>query len=349
MQTTPTTSLLNDAQAAQARSLAYDLFARLFLDGPSPATWERLAVIPDLKKTLGNAQALRDHEADQAASHHFHLFGFNIFPYQSLFLDVEGSLGGQESERVLRYYRQAGFNLWPGTPMGIYPSGESPDHIGLELAFLGFLSGAEADALQDGEALHALRIQTLQRDFLDLHLLPWLPVLVQAISMQEAPFYTELARLTLELVSEQRAALGNELAVRRAAFALPHPPALMENEKTGLKDIASYLLTPGYSGFYFSREDIARLGRVHRLPRGFGGRTQTLTNLLRTAADYDQLPMLVSDLLTLLDEWQAAYQTYAEEVHLWESFAEAWIDRLQATRAMLSAIRFGASLGEEPE
>ena len=338
MQTTPATNLLNEAQRAEARSVAYDLFARLFLESPTHSTWSSITAVPELERSL----SLTGIDSDRAASDHFHLFGLNVFPYQGMFLDTGGSLGEQQSGRVLACYQQAGFDLAPDTPAGRIPAGESPDHIGLELAFLSFLSGAEADALQDGENLHVLRIQTLQRDFLDQHVLPWLPVLVQAISQQGLPFYTELAQLSLELVSEHHTALGEGIVVRQAAFALPHLPSLLENEKTGLKDIAAYLLTPAYSGFYLGRDDIARLGRRRQLPRGFGGRLQMLENLLRSAVDYDHLPQLIDDLQALMDGWQSAYQFYAETESAWEPFAVAWLERLESTRAILGTVSAGA-------
>ncbi len=342
MQTNPIASVLREAQTAQARCIAYDLFAGLFLEGPTNATRDYIAAAPELEKALGGLE-----DPVQPAADHFHLFGFNVFPYQSMFLDIDGNLGGEQSERVLNFYRQAGFDLTPNSPSSGYAAGESPDHIGLELAFLSFLSGAEADAIQDGEELHVHRIQSLQRDFFDQHLLPWLPVLVQAVGQQGLPFYSELSRLTLELACEHRAALGEGVAVRQAAFALPHPPALLENEKTSLKDIAAYLLTPAYSGIYLSRDDIARLGRSHKLPRGFGGRTQMLSNLLHSAVDYDHLPVLISDLHAVLDIWQAAYQSFAEKEPAWRPSAQAWMERLQATRTILERVASGASQVEE--
>lgn len=347
MQTQPKTTPLDEARAAQARSLAYDLFARLLLKGPSSELMASMEAIPELLQALARTDDSGEVDYERAAAEHFHLFGFNVFPYQSMFLDTDGRLGGPQSEQALSYYRQAGFNLSPRTPAGRFAAGESPDHAGLELAFLSFLSGAEADALQDGERLHVLRIRDLQRGFLDLHLLPWLPALVQAIGQQGSPFYTTLAGLSLELVFEHRAALGDGLPVGRPAFALPHPPALLEDEKTGLKDIAAYLLTPAYSGLYLSREDIARLGRGRNLPRGFGARLQMLSNLLRSAVAYDLLPNLLEDISSLVGEWQAAYRSHLETGTPWAPFAAAWLDRLQATKEVVARITLHAERGEE--
>lgn len=343
MQTAPKASILSDIQSAQAFSLAYDLFGRIYLKGASPDMLDSIAAVPELDQALGKTShepGIVDFEG--AASEHFNLFHFNVFPYQSMFLDTGGSLGGEQSEQVLAYYHKAGFDL-SSDPLG---SGESPDHIGLELAFLSFLSDMEAQALPEGEDF-VPSIRSLQRGFFDLHLLPWLPVLVQAIDQQESPFYSALAKLTLELAFAHYTALSERTLGRQAAFALPPPPAVLENEKSGLKDIADFLLTPAYSGLYLSREDIARLGRGRRLPRGFGDRRQMLANLLRSAVEYDQLPELMADMKALVRNWQAAYRAHLEEETPWSYFAGAWQERLRTTSAILNRLSTEAGKGEE--
>jgi putative dimethyl sulfoxide reductase chaperone len=339
------TNLLTKIEVARARSLAYNLFARLFLKGPSPSTVETIAAVPELEQALGKEQSLAEITFEKAASDHFHLFHFNIFPYQSMFLDPEGNLGGKQSEQVLAYYRQAGFELSPQSPAASLAAGESPDHIGLELAFMSYLSHIEAAAMPDDEQ-HLSDVRSRQRGFFDLHLLLWLPVLVQAISLQGSPFYKTLAELTQELAFEHYASLIGGTPVRQKAFDLPHPPAVLEDEKNGLGDIAAYLLIPAYSGLYLSREDIARLGRRRSLPRGFGSRQQMLTNLLRSSVEYDQLPALMGDLQALLDEWHAGYRSHHEEQTPWRHYAGAWLERLQATQTILNRISTEASKGE---
>lgn len=319
-------SALDPAELALARSRAYDLFGRLYLYGLTEAGWPAVQAIPEL------ASAAREpFEPDEAAADHQHLFGFNVFPYQSIFLDPAVLLGGEVAEAVQHSYRAAGFD--PGAAVstgGENSGGENADHIGYELAFLAFLSGAEADAWQDGLPAVAGRMAGLQRRFLDQHLLCWLPPLVLAVEGQGQPFYGALARLTLALVQSHRRALGGD---RPDTFDLPPAPALMADEATGLADIAAYLLTPASGGLYLSRDDLGRLALAMGLPRGFGERRQMLHNLLRAAAEYEGLEPLLGRLQSLANEWAAGYGAMAAGETLGQ--AAVWQARVAQTADLL--------------
>jgi len=119
------------------------------------------------------------------------------------------------------------------------------------------------------------------------------------------------------------------------------PPAdLLDDERTGLKDIARFLMTPAWSGLALSRDDIARLGRSAQLPRGFGDRTQMLTNLLRSAAEYDGLGAVLTRLDQQVDEWRAHYQLVeAEGAWTLDAVAAFWQARLDTTEAVINRMR----------
>ncbi|MDT8307445.1 MAG: hypothetical protein RRC07_16050, partial [Anaerolineae bacterium] len=107
-------------------------------------------------------------------------------------------------------------------------------------------------------------------------------------------------------------------------------------EKTGLKEIAGYLLAPVHSGLYLSRDDISALARAVELPRGFGGRQQMLMNLLRAAAQYETMAALAGELQRVAGEWQAAYRTLAETALA--PYAAAWEERVALTGRLLAEI-----------
>jgi len=314
---------------AQARSNTYRLFGQLFLHGLTADSLPFVNAIPELASTLPDT-----FDSDNAAADHFHLFGLNLFPFESIFLHEDSLPGTALTQDVATYYRLAGFDPEAYT--------ESPDHIGIELALLAFLSGAESDAHEDDQRQHIQRIQDIQRRFLDDHLLPWLLPLVQAIQRQQQPFYAALATLTLDIVSDHRAALGADLMTKPVTFRLPSPPDLLQSENTGLKDIATHLLTPVYSGFYLSRDDVARLARHHNLPHGFGNRQQMLANLLHAAADYDRLPALLSDLDKLLLDRQQTFETHITAVSPLDRIAAAWHERIANTRSLLDHMQEAA-------
>jgi TorA maturation chaperone TorD len=306
------------SQRALARSRAYTLFGSLYLNGLTGQTLSQVQVIPELVETLPEF-----FDANEAAADHQHLFGFNVFPYQSIFLDPSGLLGGDITERVIQSYQEAGFDVKAGS--------ESADHIGHELNLLAFLSRQEANARQEGPSEILQRTINLQRDFLDKHLLPWLPALVQALGRQESPFYATLADLTLDLVAEHQFSLKPD---PRIDFQLPAPPGLLEDEGTGLKEIVDYLLRPAYGGIYLSRDDIGRLARQRSLPRGFGDRRQMLLNLLRSAANYGGLVAILGELHSMASSWAAAYAEMAHEPIL-APFANPWHSRASKTTNIL--------------
>ena len=315
-------------ERAQARSAAYSLLARLYRDGVSEDLLPAVEAIPGLSGTYPRNPETGTLDGDEAAADHYEVFGYNVFPYGSIFLDSGGDLGGAATGRVLDFYRQAGYAPAPS---------ENGDHIAAELDFLAFLCGAEADAWEDRLPGVALRMQALQRRFLDEVLLPWVPVFVQAVRRHGVGFYAELAAFTLELSADHRQSLGGAPATP-TALLVDEPPEILAEEKTGLKEIAGFLITSAYSGIYLSRSEIARLARRRRIPRGFGGRQQMLVNLLRSAAAYDALDRVVEDLQAAMEAWLGEYRSWSDDYPCLQVHLDSWLRRLEAGQTVLSRI-----------
>ena len=329
---TMTTPDLTPVTAALARERTYRLFGRLYLGGLSSSLLPLVRALPGLTEWVPAAV-----DADMAAADHHHLFRFNLFPYQSIFLDAEGLLGGAESNRVRRSYRSCGFAV---------KNDGNPDHVGHELGLMAFLCGAERDAWEDGEDEMARRIRRRQRDFLQSHLLLWIFPFVLAVGQQRQPFYEALAELTMDLVYDHALALGNDGTFPQPdSFRLPEPPALLEEKKTGLKEIAAYLATPPYAGLFLSRDAIGRLGRQLEIPRGFGDRRQTLVNLMRSAAQYEAFPALIQALQEVAGEWMAAYGRQQERMPELAPFYRPWRARVEETAGLLAEIELRKKQG----
>jgi TorA maturation chaperone TorD len=299
---------LAPAQLALARRRAYTLFGHLYLSGITAELLPLLQVIPELNSSLAEP-----FNADEAAADHQHLFGFNLFPYESIFLDPEGLLGGEVTNTVLRRYQQAGF---PVDTVAI-----SPDHLGHELHFLAFLCWSEADAWEDDSPAVALEMQRQQGDFLQVHLLRWLLPVVLATRQQGQSFYVALADLTLNLIHHH---YTSARYAKDNLYLLPTSPPLLENEKTGLKEIAAYLMTPVYSGIYLSHDDVSHLARQQYLPRGWGSRAQMLLTLLQSAGQYDTFPAVIAALQETVTKWQSAYADYGTTFPELAPFAKVW-------------------------
>ncbi|MEM7536806.1 MAG: molecular chaperone TorD family protein [Chloroflexota bacterium] len=313
MTTQNTDRALSPAQIALARSRTYTLLSQLTAEGITQETWPMVQQLDYFTDALANVEF----DLDSVAATHQDIFGFSITPYQSVFLDTTSMLGGDETNRLLESYRLAGV---PSVAALVESPSfaailDTPDHIATELALLAFLCGAEADAREDGLGAVSLRMTNLQQEFLRTHLLRWLPPLVVAIGQERNPFYTALSQLLWDFVTDHVTPVISMTytASKQLNWQLPTPPNLLEDDKTTLKDIAAFLLRPAYTGIYLSRSQLRRLARQHRLPHGFGEREVLLTNMLKSAVQYDIFATFVQALMAEIDHYQRQYKYLCEE------------------------------------
>ena len=300
------------------------MLSRLFWQGVTPEILPVVQAAPELAAALPDPV-----DFDELAAVHYRLFGMNVFPYESVFLDDSGLLGGRATDGVTRSYGRFGF--------AADTSGDSPDHVGRELAALAALCQAEAEARAENLTPLIASRRVWQREFLEEHLLRWLPPFALAARRQGDELFTAVANLTLELAAHHY----DELAETPAdpGDFLPPAPDILADEKTGLKEIARYLATPAYSGLYLGREEVSRLARRLELPRGFGDRRQMLANLLRAAAQYDQLARVIADLMSLSDWQQGAYWRIGVDYPKLAGFTAVWQARAAQSGRLLAHMR----------
>lgn len=324
-------------EEASAHNHLYELCHKLYLAGVTADTLVIVQAVPEVAATLPTTPSL-----DELSAAHHELFGFNLFPYESIFLGDEKLLGTAVSDAV-----RAGYHQW-----GYQPTEQAGavDHIAEELGLLSYLCAAEMDAFADSRLTIAQRMQSAQRQFLEEHLLRWLVPFIVAVQRHDDAFFAEVATMTLALVAEHYQALKSDSksdggnpqndvgasTVNLLDLQLPPAPTLVADPKTSLHDIAAFLTTPAYSGLYLSRYIINQLGRQQRLPRGFGSREQMLTNLLRTAAQYDVVPLLVHALQSEILTWQRAYHSVDSTYPLLSPFIQPWLVQIEQTHTLLA-------------
>lgn len=112
---------------------------------------------------------------------------------------------------------------------------------------------------------------------------------------------------------------------------------MLANAKTGIRDIAEFLLTPSRSGLWISKANIQELGRDFNVPRGFGDRLQMLSNLLRNAAEYELVDQLISALEALVTQQQQSYAALSAEL-AGGPYATHWQTRIATTKTILKAM-----------
>ena len=230
---------------AIARGRAYALLGDLFRHGP-----RRLDHLRTVDALLPHLPPACD---DESLAAHFGIFGQEVPPYEGVFLHERALLGGPRTGAVRQAMADGGF-----TPD---ESDAEPDHVGSELAFMAHLCGAEADALRDGLDTTVARLQSMQRAFLRLHLLRWLPALVVAIETVDAGLYAAAARLALDLGVDH---LGGPPLDEPLASV----PDILSREKTGMRQIGDFLTVPLNAGVMLTPTAIRDIGRQADVPAG---------------------------------------------------------------------------------
>lgn len=292
---------------AIARGRAYALLGDLFRRGP-----KRLDHLRSVAALTPHLPAACD---DEALAAHHRVFGQELPPYEGVFLHERALLGGPRTSAVRIAMSEGGF-----TPD---ESDAEPDHVGTELAFLAHLCGAEADAWRDGLPTAAGRLQALQRAFLRLHLLRWLPPLVVAIEGVDPGLYAAAGRLALELAVDH-------LGEAPQDPPLAEPPDILSREKTGMRQIGDFLAVPLNTGALLTPTAIRGVGRAAGVPAGFGKRGMLLENLLQSAIRNGRLPAL----LAALDEHLAAQGAELAGVQ----GGGPWVQRVSECREMVGRL-----------
>lgn len=301
------------------RHQTYSLLSRLFTQGLTASDLGTVQQIDCLTRHLPTP-----FDPEEAAADHQHIFGFNVFPYESVFLDPSGQLGGVVTNTTIRDYKQAGFEI--NTAAG------SADHIGQQLEYLAFLSKAEAKAREENNQKQYELARERQSAFLDAHILCWLPPLVLGIKNQNNSFFSSLADFTVAVIVNHRM---SQYGPAVSAFSLPQPPNLVDHDRTGLREIVAYLLTPAHSGIYLSRDDVGRLAKDQSVPRGFGDRRQMMMSLIRSVAAYGDTGQVFSSLQQLAKNWEEGYREMGSSSEPMPA-AAAWMKRAAETAGLIA-------------
>lgn len=305
-----------------ARSRGYALLSRLLLDGVDRDTAEALHGVAFLSTALAQAPSL-----DELASAHHSLFALEVPPHEGVFLDAEGLIGGEHAARIHDLYRASGFTAERrDTSLG---------HLGVMLGALAFLTGAAADAADDGEHARASDVDGRILTLMDEHLLRWLPAFAVPALAHSDGFWRVTIELMLELVSDHRSALDPPCL---APVPLSESQPLLDDERTSLRGIARYLTTASSAGAYLTKTDIENLARRVHIPRGFGRRRDMLESLLAAAAEYDSFATVIEEVQALLDARGHALELLGARHAPLAPFAAPWIDRITNTGAMLSTM-----------
>jgi len=206
------------ADLAALRQMSYSLLSAVFLgnwqdtaDLISDTASEVLAVSEwasdmsfhrDLAGFLKAFGELDPEAYPEIESQYHQLFGAN--PLASPVALNETSYlvpGAEETGWVLasveRHYSSAGVESTPA-------SGNVQDHIAVELEFIAFLCGIEAEAWVDDNFKEARRMQDRQRRFLDQHLSNWIPIFLREVTARDksGPFRLAAKAVQVQVIHD---------------------------------------------------------------------------------------------------------------------------------------------------
>jgi TorA maturation chaperone TorD len=197
------------AITAAARAHVYDLLATVFRR-PLDARRLELLRAPEMLAAM-SAAAIdpgqdfinEDGEVllDRLAIDYTQLFHGpmgRISPYECIQLGESEDLMGAAAEEVRRFMAEAGFAVAP-------ESGELPDHISVELAFMAELARREASALEADDRKTAEFVASLECRFLAAHLGRWAERFARKVwDRATTPFYAAMAELLSGHIADER-------------------------------------------------------------------------------------------------------------------------------------------------
>jgi TorA maturation chaperone TorD len=195
---------VSDAVTAHARADTYRLLGRLCL---AEVDARLLAALRDT--AAFGAELAGDEEPVLASlrAEYARLFLFNAIPYESVYVDEPVMLNTAATVAVVAAYRDGAYS--PAGQVG------APDHVGLELAFVGHLALAEAAAHARGDQAAVAASRARQARFLAKHLGRWAPIWATALRrLARHAFYVALADVVRDYV----------LGELDTALANPHEP-----------------------------------------------------------------------------------------------------------------------------
>ena len=210
---------VNLVELMNARARSYGMLARLFREEVDLPTLRELQQMR-FPQATGNAaadegyhqlydylkRAWDDSVTELAIDYVSTFIGHGVngysaaYPYESVYTSERRLLMQEARAEVLATLREN--ELMRGN------WNEAEDHIALELEFMQRLSLRAADALSDDAEDEAIAYLRTSYDFLENHLLNWVPMLVADMRMHaRTPFYQGLAQLTLGSLQEDEAVL----------------------------------------------------------------------------------------------------------------------------------------------
>ena len=220
-----TMSSIGDPDLEKARAEVYRFFATLFLNQPDQDLLNGIlsdqgasaleALFPHEPTVVQFRELVRDYGNGKNTSEEFLLDYEAMFrvpgdayvhPYESVYRQENSDGGGGKKAMVYGVWAQEVAKLYEAE--GLEPREgftELPDHLGVELEFMGYLCQRAAEAVASGDHKKAEIFGSKQREFLQNHLLSWSDkCLMKMKEKASTSLYRHLANLLESFLAEER-------------------------------------------------------------------------------------------------------------------------------------------------
>ncbi len=209
------------------------------------------------------------------AAEYSDVFLFQLYPYASVHLGVEGMLGGESRERVAGFWRA----------LGLTPPAE-PDHLA---ALVGLYASLSERVVCTDDDAERLLVDRARGALLTEHLTPWVFAYLDRVEELSGVIYARWASLLSEVLYSEIGArarrLGVEAAPGDASAHLRDMPSVPDPRLEPSGEFMDALLAPARSGVVLTRADLARIAGALDLGLRAGERRYALEHLLAQDAE----------------------------------------------------------------
>ena len=132
----------------------------------------------------------------------------HLIPYETFYTREDQKIETGGANPVTDIYSTYNFMVDYGISRTV-----SSDHIGIELEFMHYLVEAELKALEDNNKDAVSELKSVQKEFLNKHLLQWAPMYLINVKYEaRTPLYYDVADLALEFMLSDNEYLVKELS-----------------------------------------------------------------------------------------------------------------------------------------
>lgn len=229
------------------------------------------------------------------------VFVFQLIPYAAPYLSPDGMLGGEAADRVAGFWRALRLTL---------PA--EPDHLAALLGLYAALGERESTRPRSAEVWRQAR-----RALLWEHLLTWVPMYAEAMTLLPSSFHAAWARLLREVLLEEARTLAPPPSQPLHLRNMPGLPDPDSGQFTGA------LLAPARSGLLITRSDLVTAAAATGLGARAGGRAFILDALIDSdrSATFGWLAQQAAS-------WAGCHRGDLSSLH---GIARYWLARAQAS------------------